>query len=50
MGERAGHGSLKRTPREGSMYLGIDIGTSGVKAVVVDDAGEVVDRSAATRR
>ncbi|MCA8910034.1 MAG: xylulokinase [Rhodospirillaceae bacterium] len=29
------------------MYLGIDIGTSGVKAVVVDDAGEVVDQGTA---
>ncbi|MCB9958513.1 MAG: xylulokinase [Rhodospirillaceae bacterium] len=29
------------------MYLGIDIGTSGVKAVVVDDAGEVVDQGSA---
>lgn len=29
------------------MYLGIDIGTSGVKAVLVDDAGHVVQQSTA---
>jgi xylulokinase len=27
------------------MYLGVDIGTSGVKAVIVDDAGAVVDQA-----
>ncbi len=29
------------------MYLGIDIGTSAVKAVVIDDSGAVVDQSSA---
>ncbi|MBE7219020.1 MAG: xylulokinase, partial [Caulobacteraceae bacterium] len=29
------------------MYLGIDIGTSGVKAVVASEAGEVVDQATA---
>ena len=29
------------------MYLGIDIGTSAVKAAIVDEAGEVVDQAAA---
>lgn len=29
------------------MYLGIDIGTSGVKAVIVDNAQQVVDQSSA---
>ena len=28
------------------MFLGIDLGTSGVKAVVVDDAGVLVGESA----
>ena len=27
------------------MYLGIDIGTSAVKAVVIDDSGSVVDQA-----
>jgi xylulokinase len=30
------------------MYLGIDIGTSAVKAAVVDDTGSVVDQASAT--
>src|SRR5271165_1370003 len=29
------------------MHLGIDLGTSGVKAVVIDEAGEVVAQSTA---
>ncbi|MEM7330221.1 MAG: xylulokinase [Pseudomonadota bacterium] len=29
------------------MYLGIDIGTSGVKAIIMDSAGEVVDQATA---
>jgi len=29
------------------MYLGLDIGTSGVKAVLVDDAQHVVDQASA---
>lgn len=29
------------------MFLGIDIGTSGVKAVVINDAGDVIDQAAA---
>lgn len=29
------------------MYLGIDIGTSGVKAVLIDDAGHVIQQSTA---
>jgi len=29
------------------MYMGIDIGTSAVKAVVVDDTGSVVDQASA---
>ena len=29
------------------MWLGIDIGTSGVKAVIVDDAGSIVDQATA---
>lgn len=29
------------------MYLGIDIGTSSVKTVVIDDAGEVAGQAAA---
>ncbi len=30
------------------MYLGVDIGTSGVKAVLVDEAGAVADQAAVT--
>lgn len=29
------------------MYLGIDIGTSGVKAVLIDDGGAIVDQAGA---
>jgi len=29
------------------MYLGLDIGTSGVKAVLVDDAQNIVDQATA---
>ena len=29
------------------MFLGIDVGTSGVKAVVIDEAGTVLDQASA---
>lgn len=29
------------------MFLGVDIGTSGVKAVILDEAGVVVDQGVA---
>ncbi|MFN7057092.1 FGGY family carbohydrate kinase, partial [Hyphomonas sp.] len=29
------------------MFLGIDIGTSGVKTVVINDTGDVIDQAAA---
>lgn len=32
---------------ETALYLGIDLGTSGVKAVLCDDAGSIVDQAGA---
>src|SRR5438270_9657690 len=32
------------------MYMGIDIGTSAVKAVVIDDSGSVADQASAALR
>src|SRR5258708_24403379 len=47
-----GYGIVKKEvfaggPGFNSMYLGLDIGTSAVKAAVVDDTGSVVDQASA---